>query len=244
MCKKCTALGYSRQICPFGFVCKDEADLRALVIWLEQFKIRQYKPEDRSVLVNTPLPQWLEVYTGYLQDAECPFNKDQLTECVDWLLGYAVRLEYADNVSKFSENSAENVQQRRKDNQENPLDKLDYDSPEFTEGVNKLAALLNIQAHPTDSRVTFRAVAKYAEQYLSETARKSPKKEGKPIPLQNVDLGFDLKDAGANQAARVLRLLFIQDIRELQTRINEAIVAVQEITANPETNTALGKVGR
>lgn len=51
-------------------------------------------------------------------------------------------------------------------------------------------------------------------------------------------------DNGANQAARVLRLLFVQDIRELQTRINEAIVAVQKITANPKTDTSLGKVGR
>lgn len=47
-----------------------------------------------------------------------------------------------------------------------------------------------------------------------------------------------------NHAAKVLRLLYVQDLRDLQTRINEAIVAVQAITANPKTDTRLGKVGR
>lgn len=78
-------------------MCVDKTDLRELVIWLEQLKIRQYKPDDRRLLLETPLPQWLDVYAAYLRDAECPFKEEQLTECVDWLLGCAVRLEYSDN---------------------------------------------------------------------------------------------------------------------------------------------------
>ena len=64
------------------------------------------------------------------------------------------------------------------------------------------------------------------------------------------------------EATAVLRLLHIQDLRLLQTQINEAIVAVQkvmslkigdkyekcgyavQVTANPKTDTRLGKVGR
>ena len=38
--------------------------------------------------------------------------------------------------------------------------------------------------------------------------------------------------------------MYIHDLRELQTKINECIVAVQTITANPKTDTKLGKVGR
>lgn len=44
--------------------------------------------------------------------------------------------------------------------------------------------------------------------------------------------------------ARCLRLLYIQDLRNLQTKINETIVSVQNITANPKTDTKLGKVGK
>lgn len=58
-----------------------------------------------------------------------------------------------------------------------------------------------------------------------------------------MNLGFDLNDSVLNQAAKVLRLLHVQNLRQLQTQINELIVAVQNVTANPKTDTKLGKVG-
>jgi RLL motif-containing protein 1 len=42
----------------------------------------------------------------------------------------------------------------------------------------------------------------------------------------------------------VLRLLYIRELRDLQNSANEAIVAVQALTADPKTDTKLGKVGR
>lgn len=53
-----------------------------------------------------------------------------------------------------------------------------------------------------------------------------------------------LIDKTVNDAAKILRLLHIKELRELQTQINEAIVCIQAITANPKTDTKLGKVGR
>ena len=54
---------------------------------------------------------------------------------------------------------------------------------------------------------------------------------------------FHLSDNVINEAAKILRLLYIKDLRILQTKINEIIVSVQNITANPKTDTSLGKVG-
>lgn len=51
-------------------------------------------------------------------------------------------------------------------------------------------------------------------------------------------------DATLNEAAQILRLLHIEELRDLQTRINEAIVAVQAVIADPKTDHRLGKVGR
>lgn len=68
--------------------------------------------------------------------------------------------------------------------------------------------------------------------------------QGNAFPFQSVDAGFDLGDVGVNNATKMLRLLFLHDLRDLQTHINECIVAVQNLTANPKTDTSLGKVGR
>ena len=55
---------------------------------------------------------------------------------------------------------------------------------------------------------------------------------------------FSFSDYIINEAAKILRLLHIKDLRELQSQINYAIVAVQAITANPKTDSRLGKIGR
>lgn len=64
----------------------------------------------------------------------------------------------------------------------------------------------------------------------------------KPSQWETKINGFS--DATLNEAAQILRLLHIEELRELQTKINEAIVAVQAIVANPKTDHRLGKVGR
>lgn len=42
---------------------------------------------------------------------------------------------------------------------------------------------------------------------------------------------------------KVLRLTQLHRLRDLQTCINECIVAMQEVTSDPKTDTKLGKVG-
>ena len=46
------------------------------------------------------------------------------------------------------------------------------------------------------------------------------------------------------EAAKILRLLHVNELRDLQDSVNQAVVAVQSLTANPKTDTKLGKVGR
>lgn len=55
---------------------------------------------------------------------------------------------------------------------------------------------------------------------------------------------FNLKDKVLKEAVKILRLLHIKELRDLQTKINETIVAVQTITANPKTDSSLGRVGK
>lgn len=54
---------------------------------------------------------------------------------------------------------------------------------------------------------------------------------------------FVYNDSNLDEAAKILRLLQVHNTRNVQTAINETIVNVQQITANPKTDTKLGKVG-
>ena len=109
-----------------------------------------------------------------------------------------------------------------------------------------LCLCLQIPKH-SDHLVTLLAICKFVSKRLNSSALSDPSKvipQGEPFPFKDTQLGFDTGDSDVNEAAKILRLLHIQDLRSLQTSINECIVAIQAITANPKTDTRLGKVGR
>lgn len=66
-------------------------------MWLEDQKIRHYKIEDRAALRNIEIESWEEAYDTYQKDLVSPASKGTPNEQLNWLLSYAVRLEYADN---------------------------------------------------------------------------------------------------------------------------------------------------
>lgn len=245
--RKLTALDYMN---PDNFNVTDEKSFRDLVVWLEDQKIRHYKIEDRGALKSVEDQEWVSGYRRYLGSLNCPVNPNERAAVLDWLLGLAVRFEYGDNVDKYKGETAENVRNRQTSGPKmvntNPLDSLDFKSTEFRDGVNKLAVQLGVTQHP-DHLVTLKAISKLITSRLSTEAMQSPGEvihQGKPYPIFEADLGFETGDPVLNNAGKALRLMYIHDLRNLQTHINECIVSVQTITANPKTDTKLGKVGR
>lgn len=239
--RKLTALDYHN---PNDFTCTDETQFRNCIVWLEDQKIRHYKIEDRGNLRNIPSADWPKAYQKYLQDLNCPFGVEERQEAVDWLLGLAVRYEYGDNVDKYK-NCQPLAVSSNSDKAVDPLVNLDSSSPDFKAGVTALANILKIQRHD-DYLVMLKAIRILIQDRLSPEAitRANQNREGIPVALDKHILGFDTGDATLNEAAQILRLLHIEELRELQTKINEAIVAVQAIIADPKTDHRLGKVGR
>ncbi|XP_015922274.1 RNA transcription, translation and transport factor protein [Parasteatoda tepidariorum] len=241
--RKLEALGY-KQFNEFNVFSDD--DFRSLVVWLEDQVIRQYPIEDRSPLRNITNAAWEDAFKVYLADLACPFTEKE--EICDWLLGLAVRLEYGDNVDKFKSINTKNSDVKSANPQisaKNPLDNLDFESAEFKGLVKSLANTLNIAQHP-DHLETLSAVCSVIKSSYSKTALESrqSKKSGKSTSVLDSSLEFESSDPVLNKAAKILRLCFVHDLRELQTKINEIIVSVQNVTANPKTDTRLGKVGR
>ncbi|GAB0092980.1 uncharacterized protein DMENIID0001_080320 [Sergentomyia squamirostris] len=227
--------------------CDDPKQFRSTLLWLEDQKIRHYKIDDRAELRKTDAPEWEAAYAKYKQDLKVPVSLKSPLEELGWIMGYAVRLEYFDNVDKFKGVTAEHVlaeakPQAPKINSTNPFDKLDFTSKEFEAGVRTLAKRLQVPYHP-DTMMTLKAVARLVQANLSNEALKEHLLENTPFPLEKTS-GVGYTDSDLEQAARILRLLQIQSVRQLQTAINETIVVVQNLTADPRTDTKLGKVGR
>ncbi|KAJ0179187.1 hypothetical protein K1T71_004899 [Dendrolimus kikuchii] len=219
---KLSALGHPN---PESFDCEDEKAYRSVVLWLEDQKIRHYKIEEREGLRNIDSDTWKEAYNAYQKDLVSPSLEGTMNEQLNWLLCYAVRLEYADNVEKYKNAKVEQSKQSAPSVvSSNPLDNLDFSSPAFKSGVERVSTVAGIGPH-LDPKIRLSALSKI----LKTSPHPDPPKTETNVVLQPAD---------------VLKLLFVQDLRNLQTKINEALVAVQNVTADPRTDTKLGKVGR
>jgi len=256
--RKLQALDYPVQ----GFNIEDTAMFRALISWLEDEKIRHYAEGERAGLRNITSEDWPHHLQKYLMDL-CISSSSHLLivddvknspqVILDSLLSTAVALEYGDegNPDKYAQ-AAANVVEGSAVGPEisaaNPFDKFDFTSPEFIKGVSDLADLLKVSKGPAEPLFTLQACARVlAARYSKEAMAEGENvlKKGNAFPVQEVsDACFPgSKDPVLQHAAKILRLLFITDLRDLQTKINECIVSVQTITANPKTDTRLGKVG-
>lgn len=114
---------------------------------------------------------------------------------------------------------------------------------DFVAGIRALAAKLKVPHHP-NHLVQLEAIARIVKERLSPAAKDRQPIVGTPFPFEKGNDIVCKEDPALDYPVRILRLLQIQSLRELQTRINETIVAVQNLTANPKTDTKLGKVGR
>ncbi|KAK3609276.1 hypothetical protein CHS0354_001876 [Potamilus streckersoni] len=245
--RKLLALGYPQ---PDSFNTQDENQFRSIIVWLEDQKIRHYKIEERASLRSISSPDWVKALHSYLMDLECPYQQSEKNCVIEWLLAYAVRLEYGDNVDKYKGVTAETLTQAvtkpAPGVSSNPLDNLNFDDPDFKAGIASLSVLLQIPPHQ-DHVEMLKAICLLVKNKLSKEAIEQVSKDtGKVehIALDQMELGFDTGDYIINEAAKVLRLIHLHDLRELQTTINQAIVGVQNVTANPKTDSRLGKVGR
>ena len=275
--KKLRALNYHSPDGELSLAAVD--DLKPLVVWLEDQKIRYYKIEDRGSLRDADGKNWETSFKKYLQELECPYRPDiDLPAVVDWLLGVAIRYEFNEiaesnpsvkrpigqEVQKGSDQGGggggdgngldQLVGDQSSQPAKSPLD-VDPSDPIFVSGTQALAKILQITSHP-DPAILLEAiriviVEKLSESALSDERSKSATaaaaakpKDAKKYKISAKECGFDLGDPILSEAAKVLRLLHIQELRHLQTHINELIVAVQAITANPKTDQSLGQVGR
>uniref|UniRef100_A0A6P7FQH5 Uncharacterized protein E02H1.5-like n=1 Tax=Diabrotica virgifera virgifera TaxID=50390 RepID=A0A6P7FQH5_DIAVI len=88
---------------------------------------------------------------------------------------YKIYFSFLENV--YLKHAVENLQAKNVPAvvAENILDKLDFRSPEFAEGIKELAKVLNVVCHP-DPLVTLKAVRKVVIQRMSPDCVEHPEK--------------------------------------------------------------------
>ncbi|XP_054000384.1 RNA transcription, translation and transport factor protein [Hylaeus anthracinus] len=248
---------FKRRLKVLGYVecdkvnANDPQHFRKVVVWLEDQKIRRYDIRDRKELRDLKSENWPNVFSTYCKDVNCPVSGNALSQ-LEWLLGHAIWLEAENNSEEYSENVKEMKIKMKNEAlvprliSKNPLDNLNFDSNEFKTGTYSVAKLLRVPHH-LNHLLSLKACSKLVQKRLNPECLQNPNSKiirGKPFPVMNIVPGFQLNKPALENAAKILTLLYIQDIRNLQTKINEVIVRVQNITANPKTDTKLGKVGK
>lgn len=136
----------------------DDQDFASTVLWLEDQKIRHYRIEDRDALRNiNNFTEWSKAFEKYKEDVGVPKFETRI-EDLDWILSYAVRLEYMDRTDDFKEITAAVVTEASKPTDptavsKNPFDAMDMTCEDFEQGVRRLGQMLNIAHHPDHLKV-------------------------------------------------------------------------------------------
>lgn len=214
-----------------------------MVAWLEDTHIRRLLIKDRAPLIHAPFSPALRDYLVQLDAPNIvlpPETHDEVSDvrllhpALAWLVDLALNLHYADDAHYYNE----------------PVDPWDglcvpivngaNSSSEVKQATANLLKVLNIEDLPDSPEEGLNVAADIIEHLTADTFSNV-----KEVPsLTDIPLGFSTNDPLVDRVATIMRLLHVRQLHELQGEINDMIADMQLITADPKTNSKLGKVGR
>lgn len=168
---------------------------------------------------------------NYLTLLDAPEANDDLLPTVQWLTDFALNLCYSDAAPIY--NTPVDPWQG------NMIPTLEgcADDPEVMKQVCMMLKTMGIEQVPESAEEGLNVVADVTES-LSRGLGDAT------MNLSDMPLGFSTGDKAVDTCAKVLRVLQLRRLRDLQDGINDTIGNMQRITANPKTDAKRGKVGR
>lgn len=238
------------------FDSRNEMAFRTLVVWLEETKIRHYSVGDRATLRKLDDgASWSQAYSAYLSALECPHAASRKARplALDWMLRKAISLEYSDRKGEFQ---AQRPARRAPAASAAPRCTVNLSDPGEAARLKCIASALGISSEggPKKLPAVLSAVSRAIHRRLTPARLAEASKRdssGNGAGLSRIDkaafdqtpLGFSTSDPNVDRASKLLRMLYISRLREVQTRINRGLAEAQELTANPKTDSRLGRVG-
>lgn len=100
---------------------------------------------------------WSMAFEKYKTDIGVPQFETRI-EALEWILSYAVRLEYMDRADDYKHITVALVEEAKKPADptlasKNPFDAMDMKCDDFEQGVRRLGQILNIANHPDHLKV-------------------------------------------------------------------------------------------
>ncbi|CAJ0960318.1 unnamed protein product, partial [Mesorhabditis belari] len=239
--RKLKLVGFSKTQIDFD----DDSELASLVAHLDE-KFFNKRSEDWHLkfMDEKNKEAFAKSLEEYLVEFGIDFSNDpsisRLYVC-DNLLSQAVDVIYNknENVHNYTSHQVSKLREARissAESSKNPLNTIDCTETNIRTQIVDLCKSLGIIEHP-NPEVMLRAACQFIEENLAEDEirqRANEEKEAKPrneFSFKNFPVGLDdQKDAALNSAARCLRLLSVASLRETQTRINETLAAIQNLT--------------
>uniref|UniRef100_A0A0G4HTZ7 Uncharacterized protein n=1 Tax=Chromera velia CCMP2878 TaxID=1169474 RepID=A0A0G4HTZ7_9ALVE len=284
--KKLKCLAFREDVDSFPL----EKSWKALVLWLEEEKIRYWTGGERKKLREFG-EGWETAFVKYCSDVgvklpeegKAPRGKAQVLDVVNQLCNVAIQEVYLDAVeegkipstrgakngtTKNGTTNGASSSSSSHDHRESPNRKF----ASCVEPVNQILQDLDLplldgqQATDSDILAALKCVLRRvspeegpgkeaAAAAASASAAggggkgkggKRGSKGGKEqLDLEGLDLpvGIPVPDPELRKAAAVLRLLHGRQMADVQLAINKSLSEFQSITANPKTDTSLGRVG-
>eukprot|EP00435_Cladocopium_sp_Y103_P064402 s98_g26.t1 len=231
--RKLQALGYPE----LGSVSLDGQAYMKIILWLEEEKIRLYEKIDRAPLRKFD-KSWFEAVAKYAKELGVP--ADGLSEkainvklnVLNGLTNLAVHDIYRDQEEA---NQLQNAVPHQAVTA-GPRQRLG----ELLPALNRILGTFELPQLPQEAMDTdILAGLKCALVRVAPTGAEEP-----TMDLRKLPLGIDVADPEVRKAVAVLRLLHGLELQQLQVNINTVINELQQLTANPQTDSRLGRVGR
>jgi hypothetical protein len=241
--------------------------------YIEDRKIRLYDIEDRKPL-RTPGQEWSPALQKYLIDVQCPHtfegewnavSETARVRVLHWLFVKALAFHFSDmsadamkmdvaagNAASIAANSSGTPMEEEAE----CAAREEHIPVDFDERVRALSSRLGLPNpsppspnHPTPDPSsllkTLQGILSIIQLRLSPNAEVAAKEGAVArLDIDDFPLSYTTHDPLVDRAARALTMLYVADLRGLQTDINDILVSAQEFTANPYVACLEGGEGR